>query len=70
MSNMYHWMQSRGLSYSALAGMLNQTPVNVSNKVRGNTTWQQSDWIALHRLFGLSSDFVIGISDSPLAKTD
>lgn len=68
MSTMYWWLKSQGLSYSALAGLLGQTSVNISNKVRGKTTWQQKDLIALHQLFGLSSDFVLGISDIPLSK--
>lgn len=62
---MKEWMQSQGLSYRRLAAEMRQSPSGLCKKLNSQTKWQEDDllWFAEH--FGLSADFVIGLSDEP-----
>lgn len=62
MSNMKLWLRKEGISYKRLGIILGQSDSNISQKVNGNTAWQASDLLHLHELYGLSSDFILGIS--------
>lgn len=59
------WLSSRGISYRRLAAEMGQSPASISQKLNKQTKWQEDDllWFAEH--FGLSADFVIGLSTEP-----
>lgn len=65
MSNMKRWLREHGISYAQLAKQLNQSQPSISQKVNGETAWQQKDLLFLHDHYGLSSDFVLGITVIP-----
>ena len=61
-SEMKKWLQENRISYRRLAAEMGQSASGLCKKVNGETAWQQSDLIFLHAEYGLSSDFVLGIS--------
>ena len=56
------WLKVQRISQRRLALELGQTPGTVNGKVNGWIAWQPADLIFLHAAYGLSSDFVLGIS--------
>ncbi len=56
------WLRDQGISYRRLAEMLGQSASSICLKVNGRVGWQADDLLKLYALFGLSSDFVLGIS--------
>lgn len=61
-SPMKTWLRDQGISYRCLAAMLGQSGSSICLKVNGQVDWQADDLLRLYALFGLSSDFVLGIS--------
>ena len=59
---MKQWLLERHISQRRLAAEMNQSPSGICKKLNGDTAWQQEDllWLASH--YGLSSDFVLGLS--------
>jgi plasmid maintenance system antidote protein VapI len=70
MSIMKRWLREKGITYRKLAEVLNQTDANISEKVNGNTAWQQHDLVMLHRVYGLSSDYVLGLTTRDVSETN
>lgn len=62
---MKEWMQAQGLSYRQLAAAMRQSPSGLCKKLNSQTKWQADDLVWLHDHYGLSADFVLGLSDSP-----
>ena len=58
---MKEWLKNQGISYRELAS-------SVCKKVNGETQWQQYDLLFLHDRYGLSSDFVLGITVTPYSE--
>lgn len=63
MNAMPQWMRSQSLTYRSLATQMGQSYSNVWKKVNGHMAWRPSDLRFLHDTYGLSSDFVLGLSD-------
>ncbi|RGJ79148.1 helix-turn-helix domain-containing protein [Bifidobacterium longum] len=61
-SGMKEWLKHRGISYRKLAASMGSSAATVCKKLNGETPWQQRDLLFFHDKFGLSSDFVLGIS--------
>ncbi|KFI93511.1 Xre family transcriptional regulator [Bifidobacterium saguini DSM 23967] len=61
-SPMKEWLSDHGISYRKLAAEMGQSHASIAMKVNGDVAWQQKDLLFLHDRYGLSSDFVIGIS--------
>lgn len=57
------WLLEQGMSYRSLATRMGQSPSNISKKLNGHMKWQSNDLVWIHLNFGLSSDFVLGLSD-------
>lgn len=62
---MKEWLKNQGISYRELASSMGQSASSVCKKVNGETQWQQYDLLFLHDRYGLSSDFVLGITVIP-----
>ena len=62
--SMKEWLVENGLSYRDFAAIMGQSPSSICKKVNGETAWQQKDLLFLHD-YGLSSDFVLGITVIP-----
>ena len=58
------WLADHEISYRDLASRMGQSPASISQKLNKQTPWQQRDLLFLHDEYGLSSDFVLGISSS------
>lgn len=56
------WLRDQDISYRRLAEMLGQSASSICLKVNGRVDWQADDLLRIYGLFGLSSDFVLGIS--------
>lgn len=67
---MKSWLQQQKLSYERLSSILRQSKGNISNKVNGITSWQQKDLILLHEHYGLSADFVLGLSTTSRSEKE
>lgn len=63
--SMKEWLVENGLSYRDFAAIMGQSPSSICKKVNGETAWQQKDLLFLHDHYGLSSDFVLGITVIP-----
>lgn len=63
--SMKEWLAENGLSYRDFAAIMGQSPSSICKKVNGETAWQQKDLLFLHDHYGLSSDFVLGITVIP-----
>ena len=63
--SMKEWLEENGLSYRDFAAIMGQSPSSICKKVNGETAWQQKDLLFLHDHYGLSSDFVLGITVIP-----
>ena len=63
--SMKEWLVENGLSYRDFAAIMGQSPSSIRKKVNGETAWQQKDLLFLHDHYGLSSDFVLGITVIP-----
>ena len=63
--SMKEWLVENGVSYCAFAAVMGQSPSSICKKVNGETAWQQKDLLFLHDHYGLSSDFVLGITVIP-----
>ena len=63
--SMKEWLVENGLSYRDFAAIMGQSPSSICKKVNGETAWQQKDLLFLHHHYGLSSDFVLGITVIP-----
>lgn len=63
--SMKEWLVENGLSYRDFAAIMAQSPSSICKKVNGETAWQQKDLLFLHDHYGLSSDFVLGITVIP-----
>lgn len=61
-SPMKTWLRDQDISYRRLAEMLGQSASSICLKVNGRVDWQADDLLRIYDLFGLSSDFVLGIS--------
>lgn len=61
-SDMKEWLKAQGISYRKLAVSMGSSAATVCKKLNGETPWQQRDLLFFHDKFGLSSDFVLGIS--------
>ena len=61
-SGMKEWLKAQGISYRRLAASMGSSAATVCKKLNGETPWQQRDLLFFHDKFGLSSDFVLGIS--------
>ncbi len=61
-SPMKTWLRDQDISYRRLAEMLGQSASSICLKVNGRVDWQADDLLRIYGLFGLSSDFVLGIS--------
>ena len=61
-SGMKGWLKAQGISYRRLAASMGSSAATVCKKLNGETPWQQRDLLFFHDKFGLSSDFVLGIS--------
>lgn len=61
-SDMKEWLKAKGISYRRLAVSMGSSAATVCKKLNGETPWQQRDLLFFHDKFGLSSDFVLGIS--------
>ena len=57
---MKEWLKAQGISYRRLAASMGSSAATVCKKLNGET--QQRDLLFFHDKFGLSSDFVLGIS--------
>ena len=58
---MKEWLKAQGISYRKLAASMGSSAATVCKKLNGETPWQR-DLLFFHDKFGLSSDFVLGIS--------
>ena len=65
---MKEWLKNQGISYRELASSMGQSASSVCKKVNGETQWQQYDLLFLHDRYGLSSDFVLGITVTPYSE--
>ena len=61
-SDMKEWLNAQWSSYRNLAASRGSSAATVCKKLNGETPWQQRDLLFFHDKFGLSSDFVLGIS--------
>lgn len=59
---MKQWLQDHHILYKELAFLMGQSVASVCRKVNGTVPWQQSDLVFLHEKYGLSADFVLGLS--------
>lgn len=66
--SMKEWLVENGLSYRDFAAIMGQSPSSICKKVNGETAWQQKDLLFLHDHYGLSSDFVLGITVTPYSE--
>lgn len=60
-NRMKKWAALQGYTYASLAAALGLSKASVSMKINGLVAWQQRDLVRLNELFGLSSDFVLGL---------
>lgn len=65
---MKEWLVENGFSYRDFAAIMGQSPSSICKKVNGETAWQQKDLLFLHDHYGLSSDFVLGITVTPYSE--
>lgn len=61
---MKEWLKAQGISYRRLAASMGSSAATVCKKLNGETPWQQRDLLFFHDKFGLSSDFVLGLSSA------
>lgn len=59
---MKQWLREHDLSYRKVALQMGQSASGLSKKINGQTAWQQKDLVFFHDRYGLSSDFVLGLS--------
>jgi hypothetical protein len=59
---MKQWLRDHHILYKELASLMGQSVASVCRKVNGTVSWQQNDLIFLHDHYGLSADFVLGLS--------
>ena len=65
---MKEWLKAQGISYRRLAASMGSSAATVCKKLNGETPWQQRDLLFFHDKFGLSSDFVLGLSSDSVAR--
>lgn len=61
---MKEWLRDHDLSYRQVARQMGQSAASVSKKINGQVAWQQKDLVFFHDHYGLSSDFVLGLTSS------
>ena len=59
--NMKSWVEKNQISQRRLGQLLGLDGSTVNGKLNGRIGWQQRDLVRLNELFGLSSDFVLGL---------
>lgn len=64
-SPMKQWRKDHDVTQAALAAAMGQSASTLSQKENGHLGWQQKDLLFLHDHYGLSSDFVLGITVIP-----
>lgn len=64
-SPMKQWRKDHDMTQAALAADMGQSASTLSQKENGHLGWQQKDLLFLHDHYGLSSDFVLGITVIP-----
>ena len=64
-SPMKQWRKDHDVTQAALAADMGQSASTLSQKENGHLSWQQKDLLFLHDHYGLSSDFVLGITVIP-----
>ena len=64
-SPMQQWRKDHDVTQAALAADMGQSASTLSQKENGHLDWQQKDLLFLHDHYGLSSDFVLGITVIP-----
>lgn len=64
-SPMQQWRKDHDVTQAALAADMGQSASTLSQKENGHLNWQQQDLLFLHDRYGLSSDFVLGITVIP-----
>lgn len=55
------YISQKGLSQRALGDLMGQSAASINLKLQGKVAWQQRDLVRLNELFGITSDFVLGI---------
>ena len=60
---MKNWCADNEIPQRQLADVLNLTVATVNGKLNGWIAWQPRDLVIIHNVYGLSSDFVLGISE-------
>lgn len=55
------YISKKGLSQRALGQLMGQSAASINLKLQGKVAWQQKDLMRLNELFGIPSDFVLGI---------
>lgn len=59
------WMRERNILQKDLAEVLGLSLGAVNQKLQGNTGFTEKDFIKLFNHYGLSADFVMGITAKP-----
>lgn len=59
------WLRIQNLSQTALAKDLKLSNSVVSMKIAGKTAWTAADLRILRKKYGLTADFVLGLSEEP-----
>lgn len=60
-SPLKHWLRSNNITQSKAAHDLGLAVSTFNNKLNGGTSWLDSDLRRINKLYGLSSDFVLGL---------
>jgi plasmid maintenance system antidote protein VapI len=60
--NMKHWVEKNQISQRKLGRLMGLDGSTINGKLNGRIGWQQRDLVRLNELFGLSSDFVLGLN--------
>lgn len=60
-SPMKTWLRNQDVSYRRLTAMRGQSASDICLNAEECVGWQANDMLKLYGLFGLSSDFVLGI---------
>lgn len=62
--SMKEWMKAMGISYRALASDMGISPSAICKRLNGDVEWNRADLCYLKQHYGLSSDFVLGLTSS------
>lgn len=63
------WLSANGVKQSEIAALIGKSLSTTNAKINGTTAWLPQDLDSLKAAYGLSADFVLGLSPQPYART-